>query len=123
MVSLGLSINIMTLAVLLMAIGIMMDDAIVISESIAAHIDRGQQVKDAVYNGVSKVFPGVLSSYLTTVCIFGSLMFLEGEMGAVLKVVPMVLLLVLTLSLVEAFLILPNHLSHSLEKSTSELCK
>lgn len=120
MVSLGLSINIMTLAALLMAIGIMMDDAIVISESIAAHIDRGQQVKDAVYNGVSKVFPGVLSSYLTTVCIFGSLMFLEGEMGAVLKVVPMVLLLVLTLSLVEAFLILPNHLSHSLEKSTSE---
>ncbi len=44
----------------------------------------------------------------------------EGEMGAVLKVVPMVLLLVLTLSLVEAFLILPNHLSHSLEKSASE---
>ncbi len=115
----GLSINIMTLAALLMAIGIMMDDAIVISESIAAHIDRGQPVKEAVYNGVSKVFPGVLSSYLTTVCIFGSLMFLEGEMGAVLKVVPMVLLLVLSLSLVEAFLILPNHLSHSLEKSSS----
>ncbi|WP_087025078.1 efflux RND transporter permease subunit [Thaumasiovibrio subtropicus] len=115
MASLGLSINIMSLVALLMAIGIMMDDAIVISESIASHIDKGQKVKDAVYNGVKKVLPGVMSSYLTTICIFGSLIFLQGEMGAVLRVVPQVLILVLTLSLVEAFLILPNHLRHSLE--------
>ncbi|MGF1686361.1 efflux RND transporter permease subunit [Photobacterium japonica] len=112
----SLSINIMTLVGLLMAIGIMMDDAIVISESIASHLDRGQKVQDAVYNGVKKVLPGVVSSYLTTICIFGSLIFLQGEMGAVLRVVPQVLILVLTLSLVEAFLILPNHLAHSLQK-------
>ena len=112
----SLSINIMTLVGLLMAIGIMMDDAIVISESIASHLDRGQKVQDAVYNGVKKVMPGVVSSYLTTICIFGSLIFLQGEMGAVLRVVPQVLILVLTLSLVEAFLILPNHLAHSLKK-------
>jgi multidrug efflux pump subunit AcrB len=120
MANIGLSINIMSLVGLLMAIGIMMDDAIVISESIASHIDRGQSIDQAVYNGVMKVFPGVLSSYLTTICIFGSLLFLEGQMGAVLKVVPMVLILVLTLSLVEAFLILPRHLSHSLSKQNSE---
>ncbi|OEE64256.1 acriflavin resistance protein [Enterovibrio norvegicus] len=117
MAQLGLSINIMSLVGLLMAIGIMMDDAIVISESIAAHIDRGQKLEDAVVNGVKKVMPGVVSSYLTTVCIFGSLIFLQGEMGAVLRVVPMVLILVLTLSLVEAFLILPHHLQHSLSKA------
>ncbi|WP_394248765.1 efflux RND transporter permease subunit [Vibrio profundi] len=120
MANLGLSINIMSLVGLLMAIGIMMDDAIVIAESIAAHLDRGQNVDDAVYNGVRKVFPGVLSSFLTTVCIFGSLLFLDGEMGAVLKAVPQVLILVLSLSLVEAFLILPNHLSHSLHKEKKE---
>ncbi|MCG7498669.1 efflux RND transporter permease subunit [Vibrio sp. Of7-15] len=118
--NLGLSINIMSLVGLLMAIGIMMDDAIVIAESIASHLDRGEDVDDAVYNGVRKVFPGVLSSFLTTVCIFGSLLFLEGEMGAVLKVVPQVLILVLSLSLVEAFLILPNHLSHSLHKQKKD---
>lgn len=117
MAQLGLSINIMSLVALLMAIGIMMDDAIVISESIASHIDRGQKLEDAVLNGVKKVLPGVVSSYLTTVCIFGSLIFLQGEMGAVLRVVPMVLILVLTLSLVEAFLILPHHLQHSLAKA------
>ncbi|WED22160.1 efflux RND transporter permease subunit [Vibrio sp. JC009] len=120
MANLGLSINIMTLVALLMAIGIMMDDAIVIAESIAAHVDRGHKIDEAVIKGVNKVLPGVTSSFLTTVCIFGSLMFLEGQMGAVLKVVPQVLILVLSLSLVEAFLILPNHLSHSLHKAKKE---
>lgn len=67
-----------------------------------------------------KVFPGVLSSFLTTICIFGSLLFLDGEMGAVLKAVPQVLILVLSLSLVEAFLILPHHLAHSLHAKKKE---
>ncbi|KLV02423.1 acriflavin resistance protein [Photobacterium aquae] len=120
MATFSLSINIMSLVGLLMAIGIMMDDAIVISESIASHLDRGQKIQDAVYNGVRKVMPGVVSSFLTTICIFGSLIFLEGEMGAVLRVVPQVLILVLTLSLIEAFLILPNHLSHSLQRQSAE---
>ncbi|MEH6450506.1 MAG: efflux RND transporter permease subunit, partial [Oleispira sp.] len=114
MATIGLSINMMSLVGLLMAIGIIMDDAIVIAESIASHIDRGQKINDAVINGVNKVMPGVVSSFLTTVCIFGALLFLSGEMGAVLKAVPQVLLLVLTISLIEAFLILPNHLKHAL---------
>ncbi len=116
MAELGLSINIMSLVALLMAIGIMMDDAIVISESIAAFIDKGVKLEEAVVKGVQHVLPGVVSSYLTTVCIFGSLLFIQGEMGAVLKVVPMVLILVLTISLFEAFLILPHHLLTSLSK-------
>jgi len=120
MAQLGLSINVMSLVGLLMAIGIMMDDAIVIAESIASHLERGQEVDDAVVNGVKKVLPGVISSFLTTVCIFGGLLFLEGEMGAVLSAVPQVLILVLMLSLVEAFLILPHHLSHSLHRTQKE---
>lgn len=116
MASIGLSINMLSLVGLLMAIGIIMDDAIVIAESIASHIDRGQTINDAVINGVNKVLPGVVSSFLTTVCVFGGLLFLDGEMGAVLKAVPQVLLLVLSISLIEAFLILPNHLSHALHK-------
>ena len=120
MASIGLSINMMSLVGLLMAIGIIMDDAIVIAESIASHIDRGQKINDAVINGVNKVMPGVVSSFLTTICIFGGLLFLNGEMGAVLKAVPQVLLLVLSISLIEAFLILPNHLSHSLHAQESK---
>ena len=112
----GVSINIMTLVGLLMAIGIMMDDAIVIAESVAAHIEKKLPVYDAVVEGVKKVAPGVISSFLTTVFIFGSLLWLDGQMGKVLAVVPLVLIMVLCISLVEAFLILPSHLYHSLSK-------
>jgi len=121
----SISINVMTLVGLLMAIGIMMDDAIVIAESIAAHVERGLAVNEAVTKGVAKVAPGVISSFLTTIFIFGSLLHLEGQMGQVLSVVPVVLIMVLTISLIEAFLILPNHLSHSLasQKQTKEAFK
>lgn len=116
----GVSINLMSLIGLLMAIGIMMDDAIVIAESIAAHIDRGLPPAEATVQGVKKVAPGVFSSYLTTVCIFGSLLTLDGQMGAVLSVVPLVLIIVLSVSLIEAFLILPNHLCHSLQNARQD---
>ncbi|QIZ75729.1 efflux RND transporter permease subunit [Ferrimonas lipolytica] len=114
---LGISINIMSLVALLMAIGILMDDAIVIAESIGAQIDNGEDLDGAVIHGVSRVMPGVISSFLTTVCVFGSLMFLDGQMGAVLSTVPKVLLLVLAISLIEAFLVLPAHLAHSLHSA------
>ena len=112
----GVSINVMSLVGLLMAIGILMDDAIVIAESIAAHIEKKLTVNEAVIQGVKKVAPGVISSFLTTVFIFGSLLWLDGQMGKVLSAVPMVLIMVLSVSLIEAFLILPSHLSHSLAK-------
>ncbi|GAA5219087.1 efflux RND transporter permease subunit [Corallincola platygyrae] len=112
----GLSVNVMTLVAFLMAIGIMMDDAIVIAESIASHTERGLSRVDAIISGVKKVAPGVISSFLTTVFIFSSLLFLQGQMGSVLKVVPLTLILILTISLVEAFYILPNHLEHALRK-------
>jgi len=116
----GVSINIMTLVGLLMAIGIMMDDAIVIAESVAAHIEKKLPPHEAVIQGVSKVAPGVISSFLTTVFIFGSLLWLDGQMGKVLSVVPLVLIMVLCVSLIEAFLILPSHLYHSLSKPDSK---
>ncbi|QYJ85942.1 efflux RND transporter permease subunit [Shewanella mesophila] len=116
----GVSINLMSLVGLLMAIGIMMDDAIVIAESIASHIDRGLAPSDAVVKGVSKVAPGVVSSFLTTVLIFSALLGLDGQMGAVLSAIPTVLIMVLTVSLIEAFLILPNHLNHSLTHAGKE---
>lgn len=112
----SVSINVMSLVGLLMAIGIMMDDAIVIAESIAAHIEKKLPPHEAIVKGVMKVAPGVISSFLTTIFIFGSLLWLDGQMGKVLSVVPLVLIMVLCVSLIEAFLILPSHLYHSLSK-------
>lgn len=113
---LGVTINMISMVALLMAIGILMDDAIVISESIEQEYRKGQTSLDATVNGIKKVGRGVLSSFATSAMLFGSLLFLKGDMGQVMSVLPVVLLSVLTISLVEAFLILPHHLKHSLEK-------
>ncbi len=109
-----LTINMLTMVGLLLGIGILMDDGIVIAENIAAHYNRGKQPLQAAVDGVREVSSGVVSSFLTTICVLGPLAFLDGNIGRVLRVVPIVLLLVLSVSLVEAFLILPSHLAHSL---------
>ncbi|MDF2178166.1 efflux RND transporter permease subunit [Aliiglaciecola sp. CAU 1673] len=114
MTLLGVSINMISMVAMLMAIGILMDDAIVIAESIASHIERGQSIDKAVVVGVKRVAAGVLSSFLTTAAVFTGLAFISGDIGQVMKVFPLVLLAVLVVSLVEAFLILPSHLLHSL---------
>ncbi|MEO1469320.1 MAG: efflux RND transporter permease subunit, partial [Pseudomonadota bacterium] len=114
MVLLGYSLNMLTMVGLLIVVGLLMDDAIVISESIATKREAGAAPMEAAVAGVQEVAPGVLSSFLTTLCIFGSLAFLEGDIGQVLRVVPVVMLAVLVVSLIEAFLILPNHLGHAL---------
>lgn len=115
MVVFGISINMISMVALLMAIGILMDDAIVLSESIDHEYRRGKSPVDAAVDGTKKVFRGVFSSYITSAFLFGSLIMMKGDMGQVLGVLPVVLLSVLTISLLEAFLVLPHHLKHSLE--------
>ncbi|MCK5895800.1 MAG: efflux RND transporter permease subunit [Cocleimonas sp.] len=112
----GVSINMISMIALLMAIGILMDDAIVLSESIEAEYRAGKSPQQAALDGTQKVIRGVMSSFVTSVILFGSLLFLKGTMGQIMSVLPVVLLSVLTISLFEAFLILPHHLSHSLAK-------
>ncbi|HET6581852.1 MAG TPA: efflux RND transporter permease subunit [Nannocystaceae bacterium] len=110
---LGQTINMMTMMGMLVALGLVMDDAIVLSENFAAHRERGKSAAAAAYDCVREVGAGVLSSFLTTACVFVPLMGIEGRIGRVLQVIPIVLLAVLTVSLMEAFLILPNHLAHA----------
>ena len=117
----GYSINMLTMVGLLIAIGILMDDAIVISENVAAQRQKGKTPLQAAMDGTRQVFPSILASFLTTACIFGSLAFLQGEIGQVLRVIPVVMLVVLTVSLVEAFLILPNHLAHAMGHGEEKL--
>lgn len=119
MAATGYSMNMITMVGLLMAIGLLMDDAIVISENIAAHLRDGHRPLEAVVRGATQVAPGVLSSFITTACVFGPLAFLSGDIGTVLEVMPVVLLITLAVSLVEAFLILPHHLVHPVARMAS----
>lgn len=109
------SINMITMVALLLALGLLMDDAIVIAENVMTHLRRGKPALEAAIDGTSEVKWGVLSSFLTTVVVFAPLSTMQGDIGEVLGVMPVVLLLVLGVSLIEAFLILPNHLGHALE--------
>jgi len=110
----GITINMISMVGLLIGVGLLMDEAIVISENIASQMAKGDNPMHAAIEGVKQVMPGILSSFATTLLVFGSLAFISGQMGQVLRVLPIVLILVVSVSLVEAFWILPHHLAHSL---------
>ncbi len=119
----AMSINLMTLAGLLVVIGILMDDAVVVAENIHSHYALGKSKIDAAVDGTIEVAPGVFSSFLTTIMIAFTVSFLQGEAGVILVAVPISIILVLTVSLIEAFLILPTHLAHSLQENTLQQSK
>jgi hydrophobic/amphiphilic exporter-1 (mainly G- bacteria), HAE1 family len=106
----GYSLNMITLVALLVAIGLLVDNAVVISENIASKLQQGLAPLDAAIDGTWEVAPGVTASFLTTVAVFAPIAFLKGEIGTVLAVIPVVLIVTLSVSFVEAFLILPNHM-------------
>jgi multidrug efflux pump subunit AcrB len=68
----------------------------------------------AAVDGTREVAAGVFSSFITTLSVLAPLAFIEGQIGRVLRVVPMMLLLVLAASLIEAFIVLPAHLNHAM---------
>lgn len=113
MSAMGYSFDMITMVGLLIAVGLLMDDAIVLSENIATHLAKGQSITEAAITGAKEVAPGVVASYITTILIFGSLLFLQGNIGSLMKVLPAILIATLSVSLVEAFLILPHHLALS----------
>ncbi|MBK5930206.1 efflux RND transporter permease subunit [Halochromatium salexigens] len=115
----GITINMISMVGLLIGVGLLMDDAIVIAENIAARLAKGDGPADAAINGAREVLPGVLSSFATTLMVFGSLAFISGDIGQILRVMPIVLILVISVSLIEAFWILPHHLSHALAQQVA----
>lgn len=106
----GYSLNMITLVALLVGIGLLVDNAVVISENILTKLQRGLTPLDAAIQGAREVAPAVIASFITTVAVFGPIAFLEGEIGTILAVIPIVLIVTLTVSLIEAFLILPAHM-------------
>ncbi len=81
----GVTINMISMVGLLIGIGLLMDDAIVIAENIAARMAKGDTPTHAAIDGVTQVLPGILSSFATTLLVFGSLAFITGEIGQILR--------------------------------------
>ena len=105
------SINMMSLFAFILVLGILVDDAIVVGENILSHREMGKDPTTAAIDGVREVAIPVLVTILTTVVAFAPLLFASGVIGKILKVIPIVVISVLTLSLIEALIVLPAHLA------------
>ncbi|MFT5328957.1 MAG: multidrug efflux pump subunit AcrB [Parasphingorhabdus sp.] len=108
----GSSINMFSLFGFILALGLVVDDAIVVGESVYARREAGRTGMGAAISGARRVTMPVIFAVLTTVAAFSPLFAIGGVMGKILADIPLVVVAVLFLSLVESLLILPNHLSH-----------
>ncbi|OFE14066.1 hypothetical protein PHACT_09780 [Pseudohongiella acticola] len=106
------SINILALITFIMALGIVVDDAIVVGEDAVSLFEQGHSPEAAASGAAKRMFMPVMTSSLTTLAAFVPLLISGGELGAVIATMPMVLFCVIVASLVECFLVLPAHLKH-----------
>lgn len=116
----GGSINMISMFGLIMALGIIVDDAIVVGEDALTHFQSGEDQLRAAEGGARRMFWPVVSSSLTTIAAFLPLMLIGGIMGSVMKTIPIVIICVIIASLIECFLILPGHLRGSFDKMTNQ---
>ncbi|MFT7859823.1 MAG: efflux RND transporter permease subunit [Sulfurimonas sp.] len=116
---LGDSLNMLSLLGALIALGMLVDEAIVVAENIYRHLEEGMERKEAVINGAAEMFPAVLTATLTTVFAFLPMLLMSGEMGMFIKIIPIMITVLLLSSLFEAFYFLPLH-AHELLKVSKE---
>ena len=107
----GVSINMISSFAFILALGIVVDDAIVVGENIHAHRMMGKSRYQAAVDGTHEVMSAVTFSVLTTITAFVPLLFIKGTMSLLMSVIPYVVISVLIISLFESFFILPSHLN------------
>ena len=109
--ALGYTLNISVLLGVVIVLGMLVDDAVVVVETIYYRMQRGEPVHTAAIAGVREVFAPVTASVLTTIAAFLPLMLLPGIVGKFMFVIPFVVTLGLTISLLEAYWMLPAHMA------------
>jgi multidrug efflux pump subunit AcrB len=106
------TLNMLSMFAFLMALGIVVDDAIVVGENIYAHRGMGKNFVQAAIDGTAEVLPSVTTAVLTTIIAFMPFFFVSGVMGKFIAVMPVAIIAMLGISLIEACTALPCHLSH-----------
>ncbi len=114
----GYTINIISLIGVLIAIGIVVDDAIIVSENIQQHIEAGMEPKEASIIGAKEMGMPVFIASITTIFSFLPLLMISGSMGEVMRQIPIALSILLVASLIETFVFLPIHTSHLLKSNS-----
>ncbi|MFN3189066.1 MAG: efflux RND transporter permease subunit [Aureliella sp.] len=108
----GQTLNMLSMFAFLMALGIVVDDAIVVGENIYAHRNMGKSFYKAAVDGTIEVLPSVTTAIFTTIVAFMPFFFVEGVMGKFIAVMPVAIIAMLIISLIEAATALPCHLAH-----------
>ncbi|MBU2706693.1 efflux RND transporter permease subunit [Zooshikella marina] len=119
----GGTINLVSLFGLIMTLGIIVDDAIVVGENTLQRIQGGDTPLHAAVSGAHLMLAPVVASSLTTIAAFLPLLILEGDIGNILRDIPIIVICVIVASLLECFFILPGHLHHSLNGLSSRRYK
>ena len=109
----GITLNVISLFGMIIVIGILVDDGIVIAESIYQRYERGEDPFNAAVNGTLEVLPAVFSAILTTIVAFSLFFMLEGMLGDFFPEMGFVVIGTLIFSLIEGVIILPSHIAHS----------
>jgi multidrug efflux pump subunit AcrB len=110
MVFMGYTINNVTLAAVILVMGMVVDDAIVVSENISRLGSKGMESNEAAIKGTAMMFSPIVASIVTTCVAFSALFFFEGRFGQMNKFIPAVIFLMLGASLIESLIILPGHM-------------
>ena len=108
----GLTLNLGTIFAFFLMVGIVVDDAVVVGDSIAAEREGGKEALEAAVSGARAMVGPITIGAVTTMLAFIPLLFITPPRLQIVNVFPYVALFVLTVSLIEAFFILPAHLSH-----------
>jgi multidrug efflux pump subunit AcrB len=114
----GYSINMISLVGVLIAIGIVVDDAIVVSENIQQYIEEGHAPKEAAVLGAKEMAKPVTIASITTLFSFIPILMISGTMGEVMKLIPIAVSALVVASLIESFIFLPIHASHVLKSGS-----
>ncbi|WP_447527876.1 efflux RND transporter permease subunit [Vreelandella sp. TE19] len=109
----GVSLNMMSMFAFIIALGIVVDDAIMVGENIYSYREEGYSLRDAAVKGAGEIAVPLTFAILSNIVAFMPLLFLPGFLGMIFATVPVVVVTVFLISWVEALFILPAHLAHS----------
>ena len=117
---LGHSLNMLSLLGALLALGMLVDEAIVVGENIYRHLEMGKSKYDAALDGAYEMFPAVLTATATTIFAFLPILMMTGETGVFLRILPVMISVLILSSLFEAFYFLPLHAMHTYKLNPSK---
>ena len=112
-----ISLNLISMMGLIIVLGMLVDDAIVVTENAQRKIDEGYDPTDAAIKGTQEIWKPVTTSVTTTLAAFLPLVFMTGIFGKFLSNLPIGVIMALIISLFECFFILPSHVSNFIRKS------